>query len=112
MASRKQVEAKALKLGGKLVVDLDSATLESPEGMHLDGYHSQVSYFDEGKQNIWDAYWLALKNVEVCDCAEQSSGKPSAWEIKFRASMVAALGEDVVREAEAKADARNSKAVA
>ena len=102
MASKKQVEAKALKLGGKLEVDAYSATLISPVGKHLDGYHSQTDYFDDGKQVTWDNFWDALKNIEDCDCRTEGKNKsePTAWEIKFRAYAVATLGEEAVKAAE------------
>lgn len=68
MASRKQVETKAAKLGGKLIVTRDNATLISPAGFHWDGYHSQVDYFDDGKQETWDYFWIAVNKQEPCDC--------------------------------------------
>lgn len=71
MASRKQVETKAAKLGGKLIVTRDNATLISPAGFHWDGYHSQVDYFDDGKQETWDYFWIAVNKQEPCNCESE-----------------------------------------
>lgn len=84
MASRKQVETKATKLGGKLIATRDSATLISPAGFHWDGYHSQVDYFDDGKQETWDYFWIAINKQEPCDC-ESATKEPkelTEWDIK------------------------------
>lgn len=75
MASRKQVEAKAAKLGGQLIVDAWQAELISPEGKHWDGYHYQIDYFDDGKQPTWDMFWYAIKNEEPCNCRVQDKGE-------------------------------------
>lgn len=81
MASKQQVAAKAAKLGGKLIIMQDSAELVSPEGMHWEGYHSQVDYFyNDSKQAVWNAFWLAMKNQEACDCGQTNSDKQSEWE--------------------------------
>ena len=68
MASRKQVAAKAEKLGGKLVVNRYQATLVAPNGKLFDGYHYFNDYFDEGKQVAWDAFWESMKIMKDCDC--------------------------------------------
>lgn len=68
MASRKQVEAKAKKLGGQLIVDYWQAQLISPKGKLWDGYHYQNDYFDDGKQAAWDYFWVCMKNERDCDC--------------------------------------------
>lgn len=68
MASRKMVEAKALKLGGKLNVNRYEAELVSPKGILWDGYHYQIDYFEDGKQSAWDYFWEAMKMAKPCDC--------------------------------------------
>lgn len=70
MASRKQIETKANKLGGKLIVTRDHAELVSPAGFHWDGFHSQIDYFDDGKQETWNYFWIAVNKQEPCDCSE------------------------------------------
>lgn len=81
MASRKQVENKAAKLGGKLIIHHDGAELQSPIGKHWDGYHNQVDYFyNDGKQAIWDAFWIAVNNQEDCDCGKGNDKAPTAWQ--------------------------------
>jgi hypothetical protein len=81
MASKKQVEAKAAKLGGKLTITVDGAELQSPQGKHWDGYHNQVDYFsNDGKQAIWDAFWFAINNEEACDCDGTNTEARSAFQ--------------------------------
>ncbi len=68
MASRKEVAAKAERLGGKLIVTSYEAQLISPKGKLWDGYHYQNDYFEDGKQCAWDYFWIAMKNQTDCDC--------------------------------------------
>jgi hypothetical protein len=67
MASKKQVEAKAKKLGAEFVVTSDGAHLGAPAGMIFEGYHSSfMPFYLDGKQAVWDEFFTYLKNLEVC----------------------------------------------
>jgi hypothetical protein len=68
MASRKQVEAKAKRLGGELNVTRYEAELVSPKGILWDGYHYNIDYFEDGKQCTWDYFWDCMKSPRNCDC--------------------------------------------
>lgn len=106
MASRKQVEAKAAKLGGKLIINSDGAELQSPEGKHWDGYHNQVDYFyNDGKQVVWDAFWFAMKNEEPCNCDGSNSEVQNAFQKMMEESRASAVRqlEKMQREREANA---------
>jgi len=80
MASKKQVEAKALKLGAHFSVDSNGANLGAPAGMIFDGYHAIYSpFYLDGKQSVWDEFWDYLKSLEpcdyaLCDCGTRKAG--------------------------------------
>lgn len=71
MASRKQVEAKAVRLGGKLEVNGYGAILSAPAGKLFDGLHYSELDFEDGKQWVWDAFWEEMKKISDCkpDCS-------------------------------------------
>jgi hypothetical protein len=80
MASKKQVEAKALKLGAIFSVDYNGAHLGAPAGMIFEGYHATyIPFYLDGKQSVWDDFYGYLKNLEPCtydrcECATQKAG--------------------------------------
>ena len=80
MASKKQIEAKAAKLGATFQVTSDGAHLGAPAGMIFEGYHATfIPFYLDGKQAVWDDFYSYLKNLEPCtyggcDCANQKAG--------------------------------------
>lgn len=75
MASKKQIEAKAKKLGAEFVVTADGAHLGAPAGMIFEGYHSTfIPFYLDGKQSVWDDFYTYLKNLEPCTYANCTCG--------------------------------------